>query len=389
MRRGPITVQVRKADQHGIAVFIDPHQDVWSRFSGGSGAPVWTLSAVGFDVTKLDATGAAITHQGHGDPLPAMIWSTNNWRLATATMFTLFFAGDTYAPGIKPVGEEFAQYQHLTLQSFLQEHFCAAMAKVASVLKAESNVVGFDTLNEPNSGWIGRQDLASRSDGLAFIWGLDLSPFELMAVASGVGPHAGTPDETRQTPSSSSSATGSSSSSSSGNSSSSPQPAQMLNPPFVHLHEEWVNPKALSVWLPHSGGCIWQRAGVWRLDSTSGEPELLRPAHFAFGKKHGRSSSDSDDSRTPQNWVNAYMVPFWRRFESAVKNAAQRPLHRSVSNKEATSSFASHQPLLIFAEPPVDFADPSSHSPPALGRREEEDYDGDEPLTDWAYAPHW
>jgi len=51
----------------------------------------------------------------------------------------------------------------------------------------EANVVGFDTLNEPNGGFIGRKDLASRSDGLAFRWGLNLSPFELMTVAAGFG----------------------------------------------------------------------------------------------------------------------------------------------------------------------------------------------------------
>jgi hypothetical protein len=59
---------------------------VFSRWTGGDGAPYWTLEAVGFDLDNLDATGAAITHQAHGDPLPAMIWPTNNFRLATATM---------------------------------------------------------------------------------------------------------------------------------------------------------------------------------------------------------------------------------------------------------------------------------------------------------------
>ena len=35
------------------------HQDVWSRYSGGSGAPAWTLELVGFDLTALEETGAA------------------------------------------------------------------------------------------------------------------------------------------------------------------------------------------------------------------------------------------------------------------------------------------------------------------------------------------
>ena len=83
---------VAKAAEFGIQVYIDPHQDVWSRWTGGSGAPAWTLEAAGFDLMTIEETGAALTHQHYGDPLPKMIWGTNNWRLATATMFTLFFA---------------------------------------------------------------------------------------------------------------------------------------------------------------------------------------------------------------------------------------------------------------------------------------------------------
>jgi hypothetical protein len=38
------------AEQKGISVFIDPHQDVWSRWTGGDGAPAWTMEALGMDL---------------------------------------------------------------------------------------------------------------------------------------------------------------------------------------------------------------------------------------------------------------------------------------------------------------------------------------------------
>ena len=43
------------AEQHGVSVFLDPHQDVWSRWTGGDGAPAWTLEKLGMDLDKIDA----------------------------------------------------------------------------------------------------------------------------------------------------------------------------------------------------------------------------------------------------------------------------------------------------------------------------------------------
>src|SRR5438552_8530862 len=64
---------IKRADEHGLLVLIDPHQDVWSRFCGGDGALGWTFEAVGMDITTFHEAGVALVHQLHGGPLPRMI----------------------------------------------------------------------------------------------------------------------------------------------------------------------------------------------------------------------------------------------------------------------------------------------------------------------------
>ena len=59
---------VRMAGEYGIYVFIDPHQDTWSRMSGGSGAPAWTFEVAGLDVGALEEAGAAFTMSMAKDP---------------------------------------------------------------------------------------------------------------------------------------------------------------------------------------------------------------------------------------------------------------------------------------------------------------------------------
>ena len=101
------------AEKHGISVLMDPHQDVWSRFTGGDGAPAWTLEKLGMDIDKLYASGAA---KSSGNK--KMIWPVNYSLYAAATMFTIFFAGNTFAPSIKIDGE--------SAQDFLQNRYIAA-----------------------------------------------------------------------------------------------------------------------------------------------------------------------------------------------------------------------------------------------------------------------
>jgi len=313
---------VRKAHEYGIVVFIDPHQDVWSRWTGGDGCPGWVMEKVGFNLTALEASGAAVTHQAHGDPLPKMIWGSNNWRLATATMFTLFFAGDEYAPKTMIDGKP--------VQQFLQDTYISAMMVIANAMKDEPNVVGFDTLNEPNHGWVGRKHLASCTDGLAFRWGWNFSPWDQIRVGSGYGPEGGLP-------------------------------VDLYNPPFVFQRTDVINPERVSAWRSDGPGCVWRQNGVWDVDEATGEAILLKPAHLWL------------DESVKGNYVDAFVVPFWRKFETS--------LRATMTNQPAGS------PAIVFAEPPIDFSDPSSHPIPTMGV-EGNDRSGP-PLTNYVYAPHW
>jgi len=227
---------VARAGEHGLQLLIDPHQDVWSRFSGGDGAPGWTFEAVGFDITRLDATGAAIRHQVHGDPFPRMIWPTNSGKLAAATMFTLFFGGSTFAPRTLIDGEP--------ANAFLQRRYIRSMARVAEALRGFDHVVGYDTLNEPLAGYIGWKDL-NRPGGMIRL-GPSPSALQGMLLGSGI-----------------------------------PQTVPVLGIGLRGervLREQTLNPDGQSAWLPGFEP-IWQAHGVWDLD-PGGRPRLLQPDYF-------------------------------------------------------------------------------------------------------------
>ncbi|MFZ5667870.1 MAG: cellulase family glycosylhydrolase [Pseudomonadota bacterium] len=147
---------VRRAGDHGLQVFIDFHQDVWARMSGGDGAPGWTFEAVGLDFTRFHASGAALVMQNaydyaaaarRQDAYPQMVWSSNYRRPANGVMWTLFWGGAVFTPDFEVGGEN--------VQDFLQNRYLGAMDAVAGRVRDLTNVVGFDTLNEPGFGWFG------------------------------------------------------------------------------------------------------------------------------------------------------------------------------------------------------------------------------------------
>ncbi|KAG7194098.1 uncharacterized protein KQ657_004806 [Scheffersomyces spartinae] len=154
----------------GLYVILEMHQDVWSRFTGGSGAPMWTLYAAGLDPKSFHKNEAAILHneqrfQSDDDPedYPKMLWTSNYKRLASLVMFTLFFAGKIYFPDFKLNGKN--------IQDYLQDHYnncmkllCQAVLEKAPHLLEKGMILGFELMNEPNLGLIGHEHLGSIPD---------------------------------------------------------------------------------------------------------------------------------------------------------------------------------------------------------------------------------
>lgn len=80
-------------------IFTYISTDIYSRLSGGSGAPGWTLELAGFDISALSAAGAAYQHSFHLGlkDTPASVWPSGYQKLAPATMNTLFWAAHIFA----------------------------------------------------------------------------------------------------------------------------------------------------------------------------------------------------------------------------------------------------------------------------------------------------
>ena len=220
----------------GLRFAIDFHQDVWSRFTGGDGAPGWTLELAGLDPRGLEACGAAVSNGGPDGKPVNLLWPTNTWKLGAATMATLFFGGDAFAPQER-AGTE-------SIQSFLQARYAGFAREVARKLARIDAVEGFDLMNEPPVGYLGYPDLAS--DRFMFVR-VDATPTPFDGMAAGSGFAREVPVY-RQT---------------------------MLG--LRTIGRRTINPDGASAWLP-GRSCPWLRHGVW--GERNGRPVLLRPDYF-------------------------------------------------------------------------------------------------------------
>nr|CCA13966.1 conserved hypothetical protein [Albugo laibachii Nc14] len=258
--------------KYDLYFYIDPHQDVWSRWTGGDGAPMWTLQKVGLEPRNFAETHASICIETLGDHVhefPKMIWPTNYFKFASATMFTLFFGGSTFAPSCFVEDESGNRIQ---VQEYLQMHYINAFVQLAKRLEGIQNVIGIGTMNEPSFGFIGVKDLSKCYLPHQLNLGYAPSPFQGMCLADGFSqkiPFYSTGIRNF-----------------------------LFNRPD---RVDMVNKKCLRAW---SSGVesIWKREGVYGISTNTKEPRLLQP-HYFDGKDFGKD----------------FYVPFAQKFMHSIR----------------------------------------------------------------------
>ncbi|KAF8470793.1 glycoside hydrolase superfamily [Kalaharituber pfeilii] len=299
---------LEKAGEYGLRVFIDIHQDCWSRLSGGSGAPAWTFSLVGLDYRKFHSTFTAAMLPPHPDEpgLPPVapyifsephlpphqtalskpsshLWPTNYSKFAAATMFTMFFAGATFAPvhvvavpgiGWKNIGE------------LMQDAYINAFRYVARRLAGLECIVGWDAMNEPHPGYIGLPSLKRWNQNTELHLGVMTNGVQGMILASG-GEGAPDPD---------------------------------LKIKLPVYHRSWPWPSAISEYVEYElrnaprvwqdgKPDIWKEAGVWWWDEKSKVGYSCKEDYFT---KHPETGA-------PIDFEKDFYEPFLRRCLAGVR----------------------------------------------------------------------
>lgn len=318
---------LRIAKSYGLHVFMDPHQDVWSRFTGGSGAPMWTVYACGLNPETFAATEAAVVQNTSADPdrFPKMIWATNYFRLAAATIFTLFFAGRDFAPRCVIDG--------VNIQDYLQDHFVKACAHLARRIHEAGDledrvVVGWESLNEPNKGMVGYPDLAVIPKEHHIKKGTCPTMWQALLTGMGRACEVDTWD------------------------------IGGLGP--YKTGTTLVDPHGEVAWLPPGyddsrygwkrdpgwklGECIWAQHGVWDPATDT----LLRKDYF-----HRRPGTG--ETLDYPEFTNTYFMDFWRRYSRACRSQHKScilllqyptlelpPLIKGTADEDARMAFTPH-----------------------------------------------
>jgi hypothetical protein len=178
---------------------------------------------------------------------------------ANGIIWTLFFAGADFAPTSRVDGR--------SIQHFLQDHYLGAMRAVAERVADQDHVIGFDTLNEPGTGFLGKRldEPTSRLPGPAW------TPLKALAAAAGLT-----------------------------------QRLDVSSIGSAELSEMSVNQQGVPIWLPGRED-PFRAAGAWDLAET-GEARALLPGYFA--ERAGK----------PVDFEQDYALPFFHKVAATIRS---------------------------------------------------------------------
>ncbi|KAF2122034.1 glycosyl hydrolase-like protein [Lophiotrema nucula] len=283
---------LREAKKFGFYIFMDPHQDVWSRFSGGSGAPMWTLYACGLDPKFFDVTEGALVHNTYPEPenFPKMIWATNYTRLVCQVIFTLFFGGKDFAPKAIIDGKN--------IQDYLQDHFIDACRHLAKRINEVGDlwhdpIVGWESLNEPNRGLISYQDISVIPKEQKLQKGTSPTAWQAILTGSGRACEIDTWDFGGMGPYKSGSALVDPE-----------QKSVWLSPDYDDTQYGWKRDPGWRL-----GECIWAQHGVWDPSNDT----ILRKDYFGKDPKNGATIDY-------EYFTNHYYMAHYRKYSAMVKS---------------------------------------------------------------------
>lgn len=277
---------INMANDYGLYVFIDPHQDVWSRVTGGDGMPLWLFDKIGLDYKKFDEAELAINMQYLWDPnkkdnkYRPMSWGENYKYFTNGTMWTLFFGGKDFTPNLFIKDE--LNNEELNIEDYFQRHFIYSMEEVAKRIKNMPNVMGFDSLNEPNHGFIGQK---------AFTRNLEANKKNKTQNPPFPGP-AWTPIDGMYA--------------ASGHSFEIEVIGIKLSKLTLGvIGKKLINPKKISLWKNEDSD-FWKKEGVWSL-TEEGKPQCMNDNYFIEVNGH------------KIDFLKDYLLPFASRFTESIR----------------------------------------------------------------------
>jgi hypothetical protein len=298
--------------EYGLRCFVCAHQDVWSRFSGGSGAPGWTFATGGLDIEAFTDTGAAYVHgqdelrrsQGppnDKEPSGPFVWPSGYQKLAASTMATLFWAGDALAPKLHCSRRRYSHsgeapvLETVSVQQLLQDAYIEAFGRLADELSGLEACLGFEPMNEPHRGLVNLHDFHRWN----YMTDLHIGHYPSLAQSLALG--SGYPQQVDY---------------------------YVKSWPFPTRvsHRSLVDPKGRSVWLSQGneqsneshyglGQCVWKAHGVWEWDDKAKVARILDKHYFEVDHRPGREGN-------PIEWYRDCYAPFLHKFSERVSRRA-------------------------------------------------------------------